>query len=845
MQELVGWLRWLLALSAVGWAAFPLAYRLLRFLPGRGLAFARPLGLLIWGYLFWLLGSLGILQNNLGGVWLALALLVALGWWARRGSEEAGLAAWLSENRRLVIAVELVFVVSFSLLCLFRAMTPEIRDTEKPMELAFINSILRSPTMPPHDPWLADYAISYYYFGYVMTAMLARLAAVPSGIAFNLMIASVFAMAAAGAYGLVADLLAGWRREHEGQNLLLAIFAPVITLVLGNVEGLLEFLHVRGAFWRYEDGELVSRFWTWLDIKDLVSAPALSGELQLRFWWWWRASRVITDRNFAGDPVEVIDEFPWFSYYLADLHPHVIAMPFAMLALALGLNYYLGRGEGETRIGPLTLGIDNSTLWLSALLIGGMAFLNIWDFPIYLGFLMLVYAYVQAQRKGWALNRLMEGVWLGIVLAALGVLLYLPYHIGFSSQAGGILPNLINPTRGAHLWVMFGTLFFPLLAFLFSLYWRRPEKPEIYPDDNSSRGFLSYLFWRRGRFIELFTALLIGLTLVAALWAASLALALGIAWGASLVSADPGAADLLAALMGAPDSASLFALALNRRLAFTGGWLTLALIAGLSLRWLLPRPLPEKSITEPAANSNNFAVLLIFFGALLVLAPEFFYLRDQFGHRMNTVFKFFIQGWLVWGVAGAYGLAAMLSAARRGGRAVAFIVLALVVGVGSIYTLNTIDTNFQDFRNSGRTLSLNGTNPTGYLSADDQAAVAFLLEQPLGTLVEAVGGSYTRYARISAHSGQPSLLGWPGHESQWRGGGEEMGSRAADIERLYSTVHWEEAANILAVYDIRYIYVGDLERTTYSVYELKFVENLPIAFQQGSVTLYAVPPSAP
>ena len=58
--------------------------------------------------------------------------------------------------------------------------------TEKPMELAFINAIMRSPTFPPSDPWLSGYAISYYYFGYVLVALLAKLTALPGAVAFNL-----------------------------------------------------------------------------------------------------------------------------------------------------------------------------------------------------------------------------------------------------------------------------------------------------------------------------------------------------------------------------------------------------------------------------------------------------------------------------------------------------------------------------------------------------------------------------------------------------------------------------------------------------------------------------------
>ena len=111
----------------------------------------------------------------------------------------------------------------------------------------------------------------------------------------------------------------------------------------------------------------------------------------------------------------------------------------------------------------------------------------------------------------------------------------------------------------------------------------------------------------------------------------------------------------------------------------------------------------------------------------------------------------------------------------------------------------------------------------------------------IGTLVEAVGGSYTNYARISAHSGQPALLGWPGHESQWRGGAEEMGSRQADIEKLYTTTSWAETQQILEAYNIRYIYVGPLERSTYPVSAFKFDDFLKVVFSSGEVTIYEVP----
>jgi uncharacterized membrane protein len=78
------------------------------------------------------------------------------------------------EKARLVAATEALFLVAFFIWAVIRATMPDASGTEKPMELAFIHSILRSPTFPPQDPWLSGYAISYYYFGYVMVALLAR-----------------------------------------------------------------------------------------------------------------------------------------------------------------------------------------------------------------------------------------------------------------------------------------------------------------------------------------------------------------------------------------------------------------------------------------------------------------------------------------------------------------------------------------------------------------------------------------------------------------------------------------------------------------------------------------------
>jgi uncharacterized membrane protein len=124
---------------------------------------------------------------------------------------------------------------------------------------------------------------------------------------------------------------------------------------------------------------------------------------------------------------------------------------------------------------------------------------------------------------------------------------------------------------------------------------------------------------------------------------------------------------------------------------------------------------------------------------------------------------------------------------------------------------------------------------------DEAAAITWLKSAAEGVVAEAVGGSYTGFARISEYTGLPAVLGWPGHESQWRGTGAPQGTRQDDIALLYRTSNWVTARDILNKYKIRYVYIGDLEHSTYPVQEAKFQQNLIRVFQQGNVTIYEVP----
>jgi hypothetical protein len=292
----------------------------------------------------------------------------------------------------------------------------------------------------------------------------------------------------------------------------------------------------------------------------------------------------------------------------------------------------------------------------------------------------------------------------------------------------------------------------------------------------------------------------------------------------------------------------LLQISLTRRWEAAAGLLTLVVLIGLAAAVLWPKPRQktepqnEKSVVVQAglSNSHLFAALLVLFGGLLVIIPEFVFLRDLFSHRMNTIFKFYYQAWLLWGVAAAYGSAAMMHKINL--RSTLYgLFLALLLTMGLTYPLMAVNTRITGFQNrSDQQFNLDGTAGSYYyfLSPDEKQAVLWLERAPLGTLVEAVGGSYSNYARISSNSGQPALLGWPWHETQWRGSGEAAGTRELDLRNLYSTPSWPEADQIIRQYNIRYIVVSTLERTTYDLQEDKFIRYLTPVFQSGPITIY-------
>jgi hypothetical protein len=226
---------------------------------------------------------------------------------------------------------------------------------------------------------------------------------------------------------------------------------------------------------------------------------------------------------------------------------------------------------------------------------------------------------------------------------------------------------------------------------------------------------------------------------------------------------------------------------------------------------------PADSSHPRLSPSVLFVFLLIFLGVALTLSVEFVYLRDNFNTRMNTIFKFYYQGWVMMGLASTYALWWLLN---RGDKVMgvigAYICAALSAGMilaGLFYPVLAYNDRVEGFKASLKP-NLDGTSALAARSPDDWAAITWLNQNVSvpAVILEAPGHSYDYEGRISALTGLPAVLGWALHEDQWRGNYVEQGKREPDIATIYTTRDGQKTLDLLHKWNVSYVILGDTER---------------------------------
>ncbi|MFN8443194.1 MAG: DUF2298 domain-containing protein [Caldilineaceae bacterium] len=453
----VAW--WWLIVSLVGWVAWPLAFYLFAPLRDRGYLLSRAFGWLITGWLLWMLASQGILLNTVRNAWLMVALLAVVALIAAILQRNA-LLDFIGKSGWLLLASEGIFAAAYLFFVLIRMGNPDLWQPwlggEKFMEFAFLNGILRSPTFPPLDPHFAGGIINYYYFGLYLVAYQIKLTGIYAEVAFNLAIPTLFALTIANTFSVAFSALQPSTIASTGrlQQLAKAGLAPLFVALIGNLDGaglLLRNLAQLGQ----------SQFQS--DIPGLqTTVQAISGlrtvlttDAVLPRYDFWAPSRVIP---------ATINEFPYWSFLFADLHPHLIGIPMAGLFIALMLTLLrLRTGDGASSYD--TWGRRITLLGLFALLLGTLASINLWELPTYLGLGILVFVVAQFRWR-LSINWLLTLV-VAIVYASGAYLLYLPFFRSYKNIGASGVGYVHTPDDTATWLLIWGFLGFIVVSWLF------------------------------------------------------------------------------------------------------------------------------------------------------------------------------------------------------------------------------------------------------------------------------------------------------------------------------------------------------------------------------------------
>ncbi len=519
----------------------------------------------------------------------------------------------------------------------------------------------------------------------------------------------------------------------------------------------------------------------------------------------WCASRVIG----GCDHYTTITEFPFFSFVWGDLHPHVIALPFVLLCLGIALQALLAPAAGLRAFGPR--GLAPFTLGLAALALGSLYAINSWDFPAYLLLAVLCLVANPFVRGASLVASARVAAPAAGLLVVLSVVLWLPFWRAYHSSAGGVGLRTASTDLGQYLAVN-GAFLTPALLALAVGWWPHLRRWVADPAPTPARPA-----------------------------------ALGIAHAPD---------DDVPTLPTRPVIVLLIAL--------VGGALLVAhaplsLLAAIVLTLVVARLLMRLDGADPQAA---FGLLATALALGLTLLCEYVYIKDIFDggpdYRMNTVFKFYYDMWVVLALAAAWALATLWrrtgsATARRttpARLAVAGLLVAVLVTMGA-YTVLAVP-------NSGGAMgtlpTLDGSRYLASISPGDAAAIAWLRDHaPHDAVVaEAVGGDYwggqpDRPGQVSIFSGLPTLIEAAGsHEGLWHPRDAHIGSNQVAAAAIYGPTI--PAAQIALVANgVRYVYVGSQEAHMYGQGHVdapnltKFAHFMHVSYRALGVTIYSLP----
>ncbi len=769
-------LAWLLVVELIYLLSLPLALFIFRPLADRGILLARILGMLAVCYVAWLIVSLGWMDFSRGAVYLGMAVVavasaVAL-WFGRNELWNFAKRRW-----RLLILSEALFLAAFLAFVAVRYFNPDLwhpyRGGEKPMELAYFTAVFRATTLPPFDPWFAGGYLNYYYWGYFVVACLNRVAAILPTTAFNLAVPLFFALTLTGAFSLGHNLAAGVKgaglRRREGaegegsghrRNLLLPpVFcgaaAAVFVVIITNIDGMVQL--VQGLWTVAVKGEMWGGFDFWRSSRMI---PTLEGfdPPALAFW--------LPD-HIPGDAGASwhITEFPFFTFLFADLHAHMMVIPFTLLALGLGLALLVGLRNG----GPIWTAALGVALAVS---LGALWPVNSWDYPSYviltLGVIGLAVLFTRFSPR----RKLVLFLGLAASIVAVSLLSFWPFHQYYETFNSGLDASRWRTPIDRFL-AIHGLFLFIVVTFL--VIRTRRDLLALFRGSWKSEELPSNMGW-----LQLIVAVLVIVGFffgVLGYWSVVLMLAL----------------------------------------------LVLLVVAG----WrLLTRPDLSRPYDALVLSMLVMSALIVIGVDIVTVEGDIGRMNTLFKYYLEVwVFMAIAAAYMLWRLVST-GLPE-LRFTRFDARVAWLVVLVILIGSSFVYTFLGTRARVGD-RFLDLPVSLDGAAymaeaehwergeyfPLGW----DHQAIRWLQDNAEGSpvVLEAHMEQYRWGGRIANYTGLPTVIGWPWHQTQQRFKyRDQIDVRAAHVRQAYETTDIDTTVELLQRYDVSYVVAGELERLEY------------------------------
>jgi YYY domain-containing protein len=315
---------WYLGLQVIALAAVPFAWRLFPWLPDRGYAITKTLGLFLTAAIAWWIASTGLMEFGLGSITVSWLAVFALSLLASRARPQ-NLLADLRERLPWVIATEMLLLISYVIAIWTRSGNPDLWVPgwigSQLQNMAAFNATVLTPSFPAYDPWLVDGTIHDFTFGLVPWAILTRVTGIVPETAYSLTLATLAALVALNAWALTALLVrrfrssASWRIPVIG-----GLLGPVMVIAIGSW-GLAQRMGTANWSLNFDatPRDAVSGLWNVLTSDLQVPDGA------------WRATTI-----WSGPGIL---EFPLFNYLTNEMAVQQLGLPLLVAALVVIVGY--------------------------------------------------------------------------------------------------------------------------------------------------------------------------------------------------------------------------------------------------------------------------------------------------------------------------------------------------------------------------------------------------------------------------------------------------------------------------------------------------------------------------